>query len=78
MCQCLQHYSFSALAGNRRIVGFGKNGYVEYEDLEGYPCPAINFKEDVGEIANLREKEKGDWNNLTVAEKKECKGSALS
>merc|ERR1719244_1622262 len=34
------------------------------------PFPAIRFKEDVGEIAALREKEKGDWKKLTKEEKK--------
>ena len=30
----------------------------------------IRFKEDVGDIAKLREKEKGDWKKLTLEEKK--------
>merc|ERR1712165_704030 len=34
------------------------------------PFPAIRFKEDVGDIAKLREKEKGDWKKLTTEEKK--------
>ena len=28
------------------------------------------FKEDVGDVAKLREKEKGDWKKMTVEEKK--------
>ena len=36
-----------------------------------YPFPAIRFKEDNAEILKLREKEKGDWKKMTVAEKKE-------
>ena len=56
--------------GKRKIVGFGKNGYTEYEDVSGYPCPSIEFREVTSEVAALREKEKGDWNNLSIDEKK--------
>ena len=30
----------------------------------------VRFKEDTGDIAKLREKEKGDWKKLTLEEKK--------
>ena len=36
-----------------------------------YPFPAIRFQEDTPEILKLREKEKGDWKKMTVAEKKQ-------
>jgi len=56
--------------GKREVVGFGGNGEVTYVDSVMAPFPAIRFKEDVGEIAALREKEKGDWKKLTREEKK--------
>merc|ERR1712117_222926 len=55
--------------GKREIVGFGGNGEATYIDSVMAPFPAIRFKEDVGDIAKLREK--GDWKKLTTAEKKE-------
>ena len=36
-----------------------------------YPFPAIRFQEDTPEVLKLREKEKGDWKKMTVAEKKQ-------
>ncbi|KAK6982155.1 cytochrome c oxidase subunit 4 isoform 1 mitochondrial, partial [Biomphalaria glabrata] len=56
--------------GNREIVGFGLNGLATYVDRCEFPCPAIRFKEDTPEVLKLREKEKGDWKNLTLEEKK--------
>ncbi|KAH9515682.1 hypothetical protein Btru_011730 [Bulinus truncatus] len=56
--------------GNREIVGFGINGMATYVDRCEFPCPAIRFKEDTPEVLKLREKEKGDWKNLTLEEKK--------
>jgi len=56
--------------GKREVVGFGGNGEVTYIDSVMAPFPAIRFKEDAGEIAALREKEKGDWKKLTTEEKK--------
>jgi len=56
--------------GEREIVGYGGNGEVTYVDSVMSPFPAIRFKEDKGEIAVLREKEKGDWKKLTLEEKK--------
>ncbi|XP_055372156.1 cytochrome c oxidase subunit 4 isoform 1, mitochondrial [Condylostylus longicornis] len=56
--------------GNREIVGHGWNGTACYADRVDYPMPAIRFKETTKEIANLREKEKGDWKKLTLDEKK--------
>merc|ERR1712024_139508 len=45
-------------------------GEATYIDSVMAPFPAIRFKEDVGDIAKLREKEKGDWKKLTTEEKK--------
>lgn len=59
--------------GNREIVGFGRNGEPSYFDSPDCPCPAVRWREDTPEIKALREKAKGDWANLTVAEKKACK-----
>merc|ERR1712083_1208281 len=56
--------------GKREIVGFGANGEITYIDSVMHPFPAIRFKEDSGDIAKLREKEKGDWKKMTLEEKK--------
>ncbi|KAK8388191.1 hypothetical protein O3P69_020224 [Scylla paramamosain] len=59
-----------AKIGNRDVVGFGVNGAPNYYDRVDFPMPAIRFKENTPDIMALREKEKGDWNKLTVEEKK--------
>merc|ERR1739838_1055024 len=56
--------------GKREVVGYGNCGQENYVDHVHYPFPAIRFKEDTGEIAKLREKEKGDWKKMTTEEKK--------
>uniref|UniRef100_A0A0B7ANT1 Cytochrome c oxidase subunit 4 n=1 Tax=Arion vulgaris TaxID=1028688 RepID=A0A0B7ANT1_9EUPU len=57
--------------GNREIVGYGSNGLATYIDSCEFPCPAIRFKEPTAEVIKLQEKEKGDWKNLSLADKKE-------
>lgn len=59
--------------GNREIVGYGMKGKAEYFDTVIFPCPSIRCEGDTPEIAELRKKEKGDWKQLTVEEKKRCK-----
>ena len=49
---------------------YGTNGTYSYLDKSDMPFPAIRFREDTPEIKVLREKEKGDWKNLTIEEKK--------
>jgi len=56
--------------GNRDVVGWGFNGTASYVDREEYPMPAVRFKENTPDVMALREKEKGDWKNLTTEEKK--------
>merc|ERR1712223_1865853 len=56
--------------GRREVVGYGNCGQENYIDHVHYPFPAIRFKEDTGEIAKLREKEKGDWKKMTIEEKR--------
>merc|ERR1719446_1427025 len=56
--------------GKREVVGYGGNGEQVYVDSVMCPFPAIRFKEDVGDVAKLREKEQGDWKKMTVEEKK--------
>ena len=63
-------YHGRALIGKREVVGYGFNGEYAYHDKYDCPFPAIRFKETTGEIAKLKEKEKGDWKNLTLDEKK--------
>lgn len=42
-------------------------------DRPEYPAPAIRFKENTADVMALREKEKGDWKNLSLEDKKACK-----
>nr|AAA74396.1 cytochrome c oxidase subunit IV [Urechis caupo] len=56
--------------GNRDIVGYGMNGLPTYIDLPEFPAPAVRYGENTAEVVALREKEKGDWNSLSVEEKK--------
>lgn len=56
--------------GKREIVGYGINGSPVYLDLLEFPMPAIRFKEPTEEIEALREREKSDWHNLSLDEKK--------
>jgi len=57
--------------GSREIVGYGSTGRASYIDACEFPAPAIRFKEDTAELKALKEKEKGDWKTLSLAEKKE-------
>ncbi|KAL7288031.1 hypothetical protein TKK_0017827 [Trichogramma kaykai] len=59
-----------AIIGNREIVSHGCNGLAIYNDDENYPFPAIRYKEPDPDIAALREKERGDWRDLSIEEKK--------
>nr|BAN21435.1 cytochrome c oxidase subunit iv [Riptortus pedestris] len=56
--------------GAREIVGFGLNGQPNYVDRVDFPLPAIRFRPETPDIKALREKEKGDWKQLSLAEKK--------
>ena len=58
--------------GNREIVGYGLKGRPEYFDLVMFPCPSIRWEADTPQIAQLRNKEKSDWKQLSVEEKKQC------
>jgi hypothetical protein len=57
--------------GNREIVGYGLKGTPEYFDLAMFPCPSVRWEADTPAIAQLRNKEKADWKQLTVDEKKQ-------
>lgn len=57
--------------GNREIVGYGLKGRPEYFDLVMFPCPSIRWEADTPQIAQLRNKEKSDWKQLSVEEKKQ-------
>nr|BAN20487.1 cytochrome c oxidase subunit iv [Riptortus pedestris] len=56
--------------GEREVVGHGVNGQPSYQDRIDFPLPAIRFKPNTPDIKILREKEKGDWKQLSLAEKK--------
>lgn len=58
--------------GEREFVCCGRSGFPLYEDSIDYPIPSIRFKElNTPQLIALREKEKGDWSELSVQEKKE-------
>ncbi|CAF1475550.1 unnamed protein product [Adineta steineri] len=63
--------------GNREIVGYGLKGKPEYFDLVMFPCPSIRWEADTPAIAGLRKKEKGDWKQLSTAEKKQLYRSSF-
>lgn len=54
--------------GTREVVGYGMNGSYMYGDRLDYPYPSIRFREIKGDLIQLKEKEKGDWKNLTKEE----------
>lgn len=56
--------------GHRDVVGHGFNGEASYIDRCDFPFPAVRFREPTAEFKAVLEKEKGDWKNLSVAEKK--------
>lgn len=56
--------------GNREVVGPSISGQEEYYDRVDNPCPPIRYKPPSQEFDALREKEKGDWRSLSVADKK--------
>jgi len=61
---------YCELIGNREVVGYGFNGQPFYADRDDFPMPAIRWREPTNEIKALREKEKGDWKQLSLEEKK--------
>lgn len=63
--------------GKREIVGYGRNGDPSYFDAADCPCPAVRWSEETEEIRKLREKAKGDWAALSIAEKKACMTQTL-
>lgn len=64
--------SHKSYIGTRDVVGHGFNGNLRYFDAVDMPYPAIRFREETKQISKLREKEKGDWKNLSLEEKKQC------
>ncbi|UXI19170.1 slowmo protein [Sarcoptes scabiei] len=66
----VQSYHGRSLIGKRDVVGYGFNGSYTYYDTTDMPYPAIRFREETEEITRLREKEKNDWKQLTLEEKK--------
>jgi len=56
--------------GAREVVGYGRNGEPMYIDSPDMPCPSVRWREDTDEVKKLREKAKGDWSTLSIAEKK--------
>ncbi|PAA82871.1 hypothetical protein BOX15_Mlig031254g3 [Macrostomum lignano] len=56
--------------GRREWVGHGRGGMPNYFDCLMFPYPAIRFREWDSAYEALRQKEKGDWNNLSIEDKK--------
>jgi len=56
--------------GKREVVGYGRNSDPSYFDAPDCPCPAVRWSEETEEIRKLREKAKGDWAALSIADKK--------
>lgn len=54
----------------REVVGFGVKGDEYYEDRADYWYPAIRFRRNDEIITPIREKELGDWKQLSLDEKK--------
>jgi len=59
-----------AIAAGREHVAYFLNGEPMYSDRLDMPFPAIRFRKMNAEYKALREKEKGDWKNLSLEEKK--------
>ncbi|XP_055600232.1 cytochrome c oxidase subunit 4 isoform 1, mitochondrial-like [Uranotaenia lowii] len=56
--------------GKREVVGCGWSNLPIYADRLDFPLPAIRFREPSPEVMALREKEKGDWNKMSIEDKK--------
>uniref|UniRef100_A0A915NAE4 Uncharacterized protein n=1 Tax=Meloidogyne javanica TaxID=6303 RepID=A0A915NAE4_MELJA len=54
----------------REVVGWGVKGDEFYEDRADYWYPAIRFRRNDEIVTPIREKELGDWKQLSVDEKK--------
>ncbi|OQV23649.1 putative Cytochrome c oxidase subunit 4 isoform 2, mitochondrial [Hypsibius exemplaris] len=57
--------------GTREVVGYGWAGDEVYGDSIVWPYPAIRFRRPESVDASLLKKEKGDWKNLSIQEKKD-------
>ncbi|GMT04914.1 hypothetical protein PENTCL1PPCAC_27088 [Pristionchus entomophagus] len=66
----IEHWWGPEKAGEREVVGYGTNGEPSYVDRMDYWYPAIRFRKEDEVIAPIRQKEKGNWKNLSAEEKK--------
>uniref|UniRef100_A0A1B6KVZ1 Cytochrome c oxidase subunit 4 n=1 Tax=Graphocephala atropunctata TaxID=36148 RepID=A0A1B6KVZ1_9HEMI len=66
---CSVSASEREVIGCRELVGFGRNGTPNYSDHPDFPFPAVRFLAENPYLQALREKEKGDWNSLSIVEK---------
>ncbi|XP_068159405.1 cytochrome c oxidase subunit 4 isoform 1, mitochondrial [Drosophila tropicalis] len=64
------HDGTRLMSGDREVVGYGINGSPIYIDCVEFPFPAIRYREVTPELCAVREKELGDWKNLSLEEKK--------
>ncbi|XP_003742443.1 cytochrome c oxidase subunit 4 isoform 1, mitochondrial [Galendromus occidentalis] len=72
LCTLLARRTFHGRAqiGKREVVGHGLNGTYSYLDRADCPYPAIRWEEPGSHIDALLQKQKGDWKNLSLEEKK--------
>jgi len=63
-------YHGRSLIGSREVVGYGMNGEAAYHDRIDFPYPAIRYQEVDDKVKALIQKEKGDWKNLSLEDKK--------
>ncbi|KAF8366342.1 hypothetical protein PRIPAC_84171 [Pristionchus pacificus] len=66
----IEHWWGPEKSAGREVVGYGQSGDANYVDRLDYWYPAIRFRKEDEVIAPLRQKEKGDWRNMTAEEKK--------
>ncbi|TKR92648.1 hypothetical protein L596_007262 [Steinernema carpocapsae] len=66
----IEHWWGPEKAAGREVVGFGATGDETYQDRLDYWYPAIRFRVEDDVIRPIRQKEGGDWKNLSSDEKK--------
>ncbi|XP_076112445.1 cytochrome c oxidase subunit 4 isoform 1, mitochondrial-like [Mytilus galloprovincialis] len=66
-----QKDKFYPKIGNRDIVGSGYSVRPCYEDRTDYPFPALKWKANTPDVVALKDKELGEWKNLTMEERKD-------
>ncbi|CAI4222215.1 unnamed protein product [Auanema sp. JU1783] len=66
----VEHWWGPEKGAGRELVGFGATGDNVYQDRLDYWYPAIRFRKEDDVSRPLRQKEQGDWKNLSLEDKK--------